>query len=90
LESHRQNGAQFHALRTRQAGANRFVSMHVLVPGAWTVRRGHELVERIEADIMSALPSTIVFTHLEALTESASVDNAVADPAENIGGPFSA
>jgi len=44
-------GVQFHALRTHQAGARRFVSLHVLVPGDWTVDRGHRLLERIEADI---------------------------------------
>ena len=82
LEPHRQNGVQFHDLRTRQAGATRFVSMHVLVPGAWTVRRGHELLERIEADIVSALPYTIVFTHLESLNDSASGGNAAPDAAD--------
>jgi divalent metal cation (Fe/Co/Zn/Cd) transporter len=85
LEAHRQNGVQFHALRTRQAGADRFVSMHVLVPGAWTVRRGHELLEQIEADIVRSLPGTIVFTHLEALSGSASGDKAVTDSAETPG-----
>jgi len=29
------------ALRTRDAGARKFVSMHVLVPDNWTVKRGH-------------------------------------------------
>jgi cation diffusion facilitator family transporter len=82
LEPHRQNGVQFHALRTRQAGADRFVSMHVLVPGTWTVRRGHELLERIEADIINALPYAVVFTHLEALNEMGSVDIAVPGPVE--------
>ena len=76
LESYRQNGVQLHDLRTRQAGASRFVSLHVLVPGGWTVRRGHELMERIEADIVSALPFTMVFTHLEALDDQVPGDNA--------------
>lgn len=58
-------GITFHALRTRQAGARRFVSFHVLVPGDWSVQRGHDLVERIEAEIRSAVPNSTVFTHLE-------------------------
>jgi len=65
-------GVQFHALRTRQAGAWRFVSFHVLVPGAWTVQRGHQLLERIEAEIRRGLPGTTVFTHLEPLDDPAS------------------
>lgn len=72
LASYEQSGVQFHALRTRQSGARQFVSVHVLVPGDWTVQRGHELLERIEADIRKALPATTVFTHLESLDDPAS------------------
>jgi len=72
LDTYRKDEVQFHALLTRQAGARKFVSMHVLVPGAWTVQRGHELLERIEQDIRAALPTSIVFTHLESLDDPAS------------------
>jgi cation diffusion facilitator family transporter len=63
---------EFHALRTRQAGARRFVSVHVLVPGDWTVQRGHDLLELIEADIRDAVPNVTVLTHLEALEDPVS------------------
>jgi cation diffusion facilitator family transporter len=66
---------KFHAIRTRQAGSRRFVSFHVLVPGDWTVRRGHELLERIEDDVRAALPSAHVLTHLEALEDPASFED---------------
>jgi cation diffusion facilitator family transporter len=69
------SGAQFHALRTRRAGPRRFVSMHVLVPGEWTVQRGHQLLERIEADIRAALVDVAVFTHLESLDDPSSYDD---------------
>ena len=72
LDSYQKDEIQFHALLTRQAGARKFVSMHVLVPGAWTVQRGHELLEHIEQDIRTALPNSIVFTHLESLDDPAS------------------
>ena len=72
LDSYQNEEIQFHALLTRQAGARKFVSMHVLVPGSWTVLHGHELLERIEAKIRSALPNSSVFTHLEALEDPAS------------------
>ena len=68
-------GVQFHALRTHQAGARRFISLHVLVPGDWTVYRGHRLLERIEADIRGALPHATVLTHLESLEDPASWDD---------------
>lgn len=72
LERYQKSGVEFHALRTRQAGAQRFVSLHVLVPGSWTVHSGHNLLEHIEADIRSALPNVTVFTHLESLHDPAS------------------
>jgi cation diffusion facilitator family transporter len=55
----------FHAIRTRQAGRRSFVSLHVLVPGAWTVQRGHDLLEEVEAVLCKRLPHLTVFTHLE-------------------------
>jgi cation diffusion facilitator family transporter len=72
LAQYAEAGVQFHALRTHQAGARRFVSLHVLVPGDWTVQRGHHLLERIEAEIRSALPRATVLTHLESIEDPAS------------------
>jgi cation diffusion facilitator family transporter len=66
-------GIDYHALRTRQSGARRFVSMHVLVPPGWTVQQGHDLLERIEADVRSALPPVTVDTHLEPLGDPAAM-----------------
>ncbi|MDA0166869.1 cation diffusion facilitator family transporter [Solirubrobacter ginsenosidimutans] len=59
------DGVRFHALRTRQAGSRAFVSLHVLVPGAWTVQEGHDVVEDVEAALRTSLPQATVFTHLE-------------------------
>ena len=72
LSVHIVHPVQVHALKSRVAGARRFVSLHVLVPGDWTVQRGHELLERIEAGIRGALPNTSVLTHLESLEDPAS------------------
>jgi cation diffusion facilitator family transporter len=72
LKIYEQTGIQFHALLSRQAGARKFVSMHVLVPGDWTVQHGHALLDKIEADIRKALPDSVIFTHLESLDDPAS------------------
>jgi cation diffusion facilitator family transporter len=68
----RAEGMHWHALRTRQAGARRFVTVHVLVPGAWTVQRGHDLCERIEHELAATRPMTSVFTHLEPVEDERS------------------
>jgi cation diffusion facilitator family transporter len=72
LDRYAEEGAEYHALRTRQAGMRRFVSVHVLVPGAWSVQRGHELLERMEEDIRAAVEESTVFTHLEPLEDPVS------------------
>ena len=82
LKPYMLNGVQFHALRTRQSGSRRFVSLHVIVPGRWTVQRGHRLLESIEADIRSVLQSVTIFTHLESLNDPASWDDTDLDRAE--------
>ena len=68
----RDKGIDYHALRTRQAGTRQFVSVHILVPGSWTVQQGHQLLEQIESNIRRAVRGTIVFTHLESLDDPAS------------------
>ena len=82
LEKYTQKGVEYHALRSRQSGARQFVSFHVLVPGKWTVQRGHHLLENIEADIRHAMPRVTVFTHLESLNDPASWDDTNLDRPE--------
>jgi cation diffusion facilitator family transporter len=83
LEPYKRDGIKFHALRTRQSGARRFVSIHVLVPGEWSVQRGHELVEKIEAQIRTMLSNVTVFTHLEPLEDPVSWEDVALDRAES-------
>jgi cation diffusion facilitator family transporter len=73
LSAYRAKGIEFHALRTRQAGARVFATVHVLVPGVWTVQRGHDRVEQIEADLRAAVPHLHVTTHLEPIEDPASM-----------------
>jgi cation diffusion facilitator family transporter len=79
LDRYREQGLEFHALRTRQAGTRAFVSLHVLVPGVWTVQQGHDWSERIEADIRSAVPHAHVTTHLEPQEDPLSHADALLD-----------
>ncbi len=72
LDHYRRQGVQFHDLRTRQAGADRFMTVHVLVAGDMTVKAGHDLLDRIEHDIRQSIGEIIVTTHLEPLDDPAS------------------
>ena len=75
LDGYRQESLDFHALRTRQAGNRAFVTLHVLVPGHWSVQQGHDWAERIEADIRKAIPHAHVLTHLEPLDDPLSMSD---------------
>jgi cation diffusion facilitator family transporter len=78
LRTYGKEGVRCHELRTRQAGSRQFVTLHALVPGGWTVERGHQLMERLETDLRNVLPDADVSTHLESLEDRDSGEHAVA------------
>jgi cation diffusion facilitator family transporter len=75
LESLRRQGGDYHALRTRIAGAKSFVDVHVLVPGSMSIQAGHDLAESLENEIQARLPHVEVLTHLEPLEDPKSWDD---------------
>ncbi len=72
LAQYQQKGITYHALRSRQSGAWAFISVHIQVPGAWSVQEGHTLLEEIERDLRQAMPLVSVFTHLEPIEDPVS------------------
>jgi len=75
LDQLRQQGGDYHALRTRVAGAKSYVNVHILVPGRMSVQDGHDLVEKLEGEIVARLPHVEVLTHLEPLEDPKSWDD---------------
>lgn len=73
FDHYRETGIEFHSLMTRQAGQRKFISVHILVPGDWTVQHGHDLLEIVEARIRANFPFPVtVFTHLEPVEDPVS------------------
>lgn len=72
-------GINFHALRTRQAGRRTFISVHVLVPGEWSVKQGHDLLEQVEQDLREPFEQATVFTHLEPIEDPVSFQDTELD-----------
>jgi cation diffusion facilitator family transporter len=83
LNKYTQQDIQFHALRTRQSGARRFVSFHVLIPGDWTIHQGHQLLEKIEAELRQNISSVTVTTHMEPLDDPAALNDTALDRDES-------
>jgi cation diffusion facilitator family transporter len=79
LQPYNDQGVEFHSLRTRTAAARGFVSMHVLVPGSWHVKRAHKLAEEIETEIRQRIPNIAVFTHIEPLDDPISMEDSTLD-----------
>ncbi|MBV6401272.1 MAG: Ferrous-iron efflux pump FieF [Anaerolineales bacterium] len=76
MTKYRSKHVTFHALLTRQAAARQFVSVHMLVPGDWTVHDAHHIAEDFEADIRNALGGAVtVFTHLEPVEDELSMED---------------
>ena len=76
----REKGVDFHALRTRQAAARRFMSVHILVPGDWSVHDAHHIAEDFEFEIRQTLGGVVtVFTHLEPVEDELSMEDIYLD-----------
>jgi cation diffusion facilitator family transporter len=82
IEAHLGPGMDYHALRTRQAGARRFIDFHLLVPGAFTVARAHALTGAIEEAVGAALPGVEVTVHVEPIEERAAWEDSALVPLE--------
>jgi divalent metal cation (Fe/Co/Zn/Cd) transporter len=83
LDNQKETEVKFHALRTRESGSLKIISLHVLVPGTWTVERGHQFVTQIENELSDAIVDSVIFTHLESLTDKASYDDVPFGNTEN-------
>lgn len=79
LAKYRQQGIDFHALRTRQAGSRHFISVHVLVPGELTVHDAHHIAEDIESEIRAVVQNSVAFTHLEPIEDELSHEDIYLD-----------
>ena len=75
MENFRQKNVVFHALRTRQAASKRFLTVHMLVPGAWTVHDAHHVAEDFEGEIRTVLGDAVISTHLEPVEDQISMDD---------------
>ena len=75
MAEYRKKGVEFHALRTRQAASRRFIAVHMLVPGDWTVHDAHHVAEDFEQDMMKALGEANIVTHLEPIEDEISMND---------------
>src|SRR5690606_13476735 len=75
LEGFTGDTVQFHAVRTRESGHRRFMEMHLLVPGAWSVQQGHDLAEDVTLALLAEFPDLRVMCHLEPIEDPRSYED---------------
>lgn len=82
IAAHLEEGMDYHALRTRRAGARRFADFHLLVPGALSVQEAHAVTGRIEDAVKAALPGIEVTVHIEPIEEQSAYNDSALLPVE--------
>lgn len=75
LDGFRSPEVEFHDVRTRVGGHLRFLQLHMLVPGEWSVQRGHDLVEDVEESLREAVDDLIITVHLEPIEDPRSYES---------------
>ena len=76
LDSYRKDGRiDFHAVRVREAGNRRFAHLDVLVPGDWSVKKGHDLTEEVIDALVAVDPALHVSAHLEPIEDPRSYED---------------
>ena len=62
--------AGFHELRTRKAGSQRYIELHLVLPKKVTIEDAHRLCDHLEEDIKGKLPEGNVTIHCEPCDQS--------------------
>ena len=75
LDAYRPEGVGYHSLRSRQAAARKYLVVHLLVPGDWTVRKGHQVAEEVESRVIKAIPYSNIVTHIEPIEDPVSLQD---------------
>ncbi len=71
LEQH-QEVANYHGLRTRKAGSQRHVVLHIVVSRDRTLEEGHRIAEEVEDEIRGLFLGSTVTIHVEPCTPDCS------------------
>jgi cation diffusion facilitator family transporter len=65
LEEHSGKLASFHQLRTRMAGNQRFIDLHLIMPRDVSVEEAHSVCDHLEEELEKRLTNTNITIHVE-------------------------
>jgi cation diffusion facilitator family transporter len=70
IQEHFTQLVDFHAVRSRRAGSERFVDLHMVMPRHVSVEDAHDMCDHLEQDIKAKLPNANVVIHVEPCIEN--------------------
>jgi len=73
IAEHYSQYAEYHDLRTRISGAERFVDLHLVVPKDQHVKDAHEFCDHLEKDIKQKIPNLSMLIHIEPCDEECEI-----------------
>lgn len=65
IHEHYSQYAEYHNLRSRMSGAERFVDLHLVVPKKQLVVDAHDFCDHLEKDIKERIPNLSILIHIE-------------------------
>ncbi|GFO97908.1 cation diffusion facilitator family transporter [groundwater metagenome] len=65
ISEHYSDYAEYHNLRSRMSGAERFVDLHLVMPKNQPVVDAHEFCDHLEKDIKEKIPNLSILIHIE-------------------------
>ena len=65
MDEHNDEFLNYHDLRTRKAGSERHIDLHIAVPKDWSVQEADQLAKHLESDIKTKLPRSVVMIRSE-------------------------
>ena len=70
IKEHTGQVVDFHALRTRKAGSQRYIDLHLVMPKDISVEEAHDMCDHLEEDIETRLSNTDVIIHVEPCVDN--------------------
>lgn len=65
IAEHYSEYAEYHDLRSRMSGAERFVDLHLVVPKNQPVGEAHDFCDHLEKEIKEKIPNLSILIHIE-------------------------
>jgi len=65
INVHNTRLVDFHSVRSRRAGSERFIDLHIVLPRNYSIEKAHAMCDHLEQDIKNKLANTNVIIHAE-------------------------